>query len=74
MKIKILCHIKTPFKDKFGIPRQSGLIPEAIGELVFPKDNYHRECLRGIDKFSHLWLSFIFHIYINISFIVPLNY
>lgn len=61
MELKPLCHIKTPFKDKFGIPRQSGLIPEAVGILRFPKDNFHKECLRGLEEFSHLWLSFIFH-------------
>lgn len=61
MELKVLCHIKTPFKDKFGIPRQSGLIPEAEGILTFPNDNFHRECLRGLEGFSHLWLSFIFH-------------
>lgn len=61
MELKVLCHIQTPFKDKFGIPRQSGLIPEAEGILTFPNDNYHRECFRGLEGFSHLWLSFIFH-------------
>ncbi|MFT6067756.1 MAG: tRNA-Thr(GGU) m(6)t(6)A37 methyltransferase TsaA [Bacteriovoracaceae bacterium] len=60
MELKTLCHIKTPFKDKFGIPRQSGLIPEAVGILSFPNDNFHKECLRGLEGFSHLWLSFIF--------------
>jgi tRNA-Thr(GGU) m(6)t(6)A37 methyltransferase TsaA len=61
VELKTLCHIKTPFKEKFGIPRQSGLIPEAVGILCFPTDNFHRECLRGLEGFSHLWLSFIFH-------------
>jgi tRNA (Thr-GGU) A37 N-methylase len=58
--LKILCKINTPFKEKFGIPRQSGLIPEAHGELVFPNDNFHKDALRGLDDFSHLWLTFVF--------------
>lgn len=61
MEIKTLTLIETPFKDKFGIPRQSGLIPEAVGYLKFPNDNFHRECVRGLESFSHLWLTFIFH-------------
>jgi len=60
MNIEPLCHIQTAFKDKFGIPRQSGLIPEALGVLEFENNNFNREALRGIEEFSHLWLSFIF--------------
>jgi tRNA-Thr(GGU) m(6)t(6)A37 methyltransferase TsaA len=61
VELKVLCQIKTPFKEKFGIPRQSGLIPEAKGVLTFPNDNFYKECVRGLEGFSHLWLSFIFH-------------
>ncbi len=60
MEITPLCHIQTPFKDKFGIPRQSGLIMEAEGILEFDLNNFNSEALRGIEDFSHLWLSFIF--------------
>lgn len=60
ISIEPLCLIQTPFKDKFGIPRQSGLIPEATGELVFPNENFYKEALRGVEEFSHLWLTFLF--------------
>ena len=56
-----ICFIETPFTEKFGIPRQSMLIPEAIGKMEFPKNDFYREAFRGIEGFSHLWLIFSFH-------------
>ena len=53
--------IRSPFKEKFGIPRQAGLAPNARAtlELVHP---YNREeSVRGLDEFTHLWISFLFH-------------
>ncbi len=53
--------IRSPFKEKFGIPRQSGLVPaaEAFLELLPPFDT--EQALREIEGFSHLWLIFVFH-------------
>lgn len=56
-----LCTIETPFKEKFGVPRQSLLVPEALGMMVFPKNDFYAEAFRGIEHFSHLWLIFSFH-------------
>lgn len=56
-----LCTIETPFKEKFGVPRQSLLVPEAEGKMVFPKTDFYTEAFRGIENFSHLWLLFSFH-------------
>ncbi|WP_288843631.1 tRNA (N6-threonylcarbamoyladenosine(37)-N6)-methyltransferase TrmO [uncultured Deefgea sp.] len=53
--------IRTPFVDKFGIPRQPSLAPHAIGTLKLVAPFNHADCVRGLDGFSHLWLSFIFH-------------
>ena len=53
--------IHTPFKEKFGIPRQSGLITEAKGRIVFLPPYDRPEALQGIEEFSHLWVSWIFH-------------
>lgn len=53
--------IHSCFKEKFGIPRQPGLVPEAraILELLPP---YNRaEAVRGLEDFSHIWVSFVFH-------------
>ncbi|MDX3774828.1 tRNA (N6-threonylcarbamoyladenosine(37)-N6)-methyltransferase TrmO [Chromatiaceae bacterium AAb-1] len=54
-------YIKSPYKQKFAIPRQPGLIPEARGQLVLQSPYSDDTIIRGIDSFSHLWLIFIFH-------------
>ena len=53
--------IHSCFTEKFGIPRQPGLVPAARARLeVFPP--YDRdEAFRGIEDFSHLWIIFVFH-------------
>ena len=53
--------VHSPFKEKFGTPRQPGLITDAVAsiELLPPYDR--EEALQGIEQFSHLWISFIFH-------------
>lgn len=56
-----ICTIETPFKEKFGVPRQSLLVPEVEGRMVFPKTDFYSEAFRGIENFSHLWLVFSFH-------------
>lgn len=52
--------IHSPFKEKFGTPRQPGLIPAARGifELVPPYNT--PETVRALETFSHLWLLFVF--------------
>jgi tRNA-Thr(GGU) m(6)t(6)A37 methyltransferase TsaA len=60
--MKPICHIETPFPEKFGVPRQSLLVPEAWGKMVFLKDDFFIEAFRGIEKSSHLWLIFQFHL------------
>ncbi len=52
--------VRSPFEEKFGIPRQSGLVEEAIGEvrLLPPYDD--PAMLLGLDGFSHIWLTFQF--------------
>ncbi|MBQ8685592.1 MAG: tRNA (N6-threonylcarbamoyladenosine(37)-N6)-methyltransferase TrmO [Clostridia bacterium] len=53
-------YIRSDFKEKFGIPRQSGRAPSLRAELVFLPPYRNREALRGIEGFSHLWLLFDF--------------
>ena len=53
-ELKVIAHIKTDFKTKFGIPRQSGLVDlEAL--IVFTPEYQNDDALRGIEDFSHLW-------------------
>ncbi len=56
-----ICTIETPFKEKFGVPRQSLLVAEAEGRMVFPKTDFYSEAFRGIENFTHLWILFSFH-------------
>ena len=59
MELKIIAHIHTDFKEKFGIPRQSGLL-ELKGKIVFLPPYRNRDALRGIEGYSHLWLLWEF--------------
>lgn len=52
--------IHTDFKEKFGIPRQSGRAPSLTAKIVFEPSFRNEDMLRGIDGFSHLWLLFDF--------------
>ena len=58
--ISPIAHIRTEFPDKFGIPRQSGLVPALRGRIIFEKDYRREEAIRGIEDYSHLWLIFGF--------------
>jgi len=53
--------LRSPFKEKFGIPRQPGLINSvsAYVDLIAPYNT--SDAVRGLENFSHLWLSFKFH-------------
>lgn len=56
-----IAHIRTDLPEKFGVPRQSGLVPQLQGTIVFEPDYRNPDALRGLESFSHLWLIFWFH-------------
>ncbi|MCL2568766.1 MAG: tRNA (N6-threonylcarbamoyladenosine(37)-N6)-methyltransferase TrmO [Oscillospiraceae bacterium] len=56
MTIHPIAHVRTDFPTKFGIPRQSGLVWELTGTIVFEPAYRVLDALRGLDGFSHLWL------------------
>lgn len=58
--MKIIGHIETDFKEKFGIPRQSGLVKESTGRIVFEKEYNVPEAFRGLEDFSHIWVLWQF--------------
>lgn len=58
--MKKIATIRNDFKEKFGIPRQSGLCEEIVSRVVFEPEYRSQEALRGITDFSHLWLIFEF--------------
>ena len=55
-----IAYIHTDFKEKFGIPRQSGRVPSLEAKIVFTPEFRNADALRGLEKFSHLWLLFDF--------------
>lgn len=57
--MEYIAYINTPYKEKFGIPRQSGLV-SACGEIVFEPKFRNPDAVRGIEEFSHLWLLWEF--------------
>lgn len=60
MQIEPIGYIHTDFKEKFGIPRQSGRVESLIGRVELLPEYQGKEALRGIEEFSHLWLIFGF--------------
>ncbi len=51
-----IAHIRTDLPQKFGVPRQSGLVEALEGEVIFEPEYRRPEALRGLEGFSHLWL------------------
>ncbi len=60
LHIQPIAHIRTDFKEKFGIPRQSGRAESLTGRIVFLPAYRNPDALREITGFSHLWLLFDF--------------
>jgi len=58
--MKIVARAHSEFPSKFGIPRQSGLVPSLRMRIVFEPEFRNAEALRGIEEFSHLWLIWDF--------------
>ena len=58
--MNIIARIRNPYDGKFGVPRQSGLVEEVVSTIVFEPEYRVAEALRGIEKFSHLWLIWAF--------------
>lgn len=59
-EMKVIARIHTPFKTKFGIPRQSGVAAEVKSEIVFEPEYRSADAVRGLEGFSHIWLIWCF--------------
>lgn len=59
-ELKIIAHIRTDFPEKFGIPRQSGLIEDLVGRIVFEPEYRSEDAFRGIEGYDYLWLLWAF--------------
>lgn len=60
MEIKPIAYIESEFKEKFGIPRQSGLVEGLKSTIVFEKEYQKPEAFRELDGYSHIWLLWEF--------------
>ena len=58
--MNIVAKIKTDFPTKFGIPRQSGIVEELKGQIVFEPKYRNADYIRGLEGFSHIWLIWEF--------------
>lgn len=58
---KIIGHVKSCFRDKFGTPRQPGLVPQSSGYIELVSQVQPEFSLQGLSGFSHLWVIFLFH-------------
>lgn len=58
--MKPIAYIYNDFKTKFGLPRQSGLVKEIMGKIVFEKEYSIPEAFKGLEDFSHIWLLWDF--------------
>ena len=56
-----IAYIRSPYAEKFGVPRQGNLAPHVVSEIVFEPEYRNEACVRGIQEFSHLWLIWQFH-------------
>ena len=58
--MNVIAYIRNDFQEKFGIPRQSGVVETALSEIIFEPDYRSAEALRGLEGFSHIWLIWAF--------------
>ena len=58
--MKVIAHIRNDFPQKFGVPRQSGLVQDLRAEIVFEPEYRNMEAFRGLEAFSHIWIVWQF--------------
>ena len=58
--MKMIARIHNDFPEKFGVPRQSGLVPELEATIVFEPEYRNIDALKGLEGFSHIWLIWEF--------------
>ncbi len=60
VSMRAIAHVRSDFSSKFGVPRQSGLVPALEADVVFAPEFRNPDALRGLEGFSHLWLIWVF--------------
>ena len=60
MDIRPIAYYRSQLTTKFGVPRQSGLVPELVGRVLFEPEYANADALRGIEGFDYMWLIWEF--------------
>lgn len=60
LSLNIIGVVRTDFSEKFGIPRQSGLVKTLKGKIIFEPEYRDASALKGLEGFSHLWILWKF--------------
>lgn len=58
--MRVIARMKSDFNTKFGIPRQSSLVPSLVSTIIFEPEFRNSDALRGLEDFSHLWIIWQF--------------
>lgn len=58
--MEVIARIRSPFAEKFGVPRQSGVVEELRAAVVFEPPYRNPDAVRGLEGFSHIWLIWQF--------------
>jgi tRNA-Thr(GGU) m(6)t(6)A37 methyltransferase TsaA len=61
IEFNIIGQVNSPYKEKFAIPRQPGLVNSAKGTITLIGDANNAELVRDLEQFSHIWILFVFH-------------
>ena len=59
--LAVVARVQSPYKEKFGIPRQPGLAPSVQAKVVLVGEYNQADCVAGLADSSHIWLQFVFH-------------
>lgn len=59
-KFQAVAHVESPYKEKFGTPRQPGLVATTVGHIQLRED-LNPDAFEGLASYSHAWLVFVFH-------------
>lgn len=66
--MQIIGIVESCYRDKFGTPRQPGLVPSSMAKIVLDKEWQPEQALEGLEGFSHLWVIFAFHQNKNLTY------
>ena len=59
-ELKTIGHVRSDFPEKFGIPRQAGIVDALESAIIFEPEYRREEALRGLEGFSHIWVIWQF--------------